>query len=319
MVWEGVPWMVDGADHSAEVGRLLAYVGTGGVEGVASPGDCKVVASAIPDGNVHVNSGGLICLNRFPGGGQQSYVLRNEGDAVVALDAQGSSGVRHDLVAVIVEDPQYVGQPAPPDVATGPYVRLAVYKNVGSEVRTLAEVDPDQSGYALARVKFDASDGTITNADITDLRALANPHSTRRIYVADIAPMYALNTPNYITWPGAIEVVPIPEWATKAILIVNIPSTVIIGGAGGVTGDLRACIGYDLLGPELSYDYDTGPGAVERDFQTVFAEFEVPEHFRGTNQGIYVSGRRSSGAGYMTSWQWGLNVLFDLTFSEETV
>lgn len=215
MVWEGVPWAVDGGEHSAEVGRVLAYAATGGNEGVVAAGDCKVVASNIPDGNVHINSGGIVALNRFPGGGQQSYILRNVGDDVIALDPQGSGGGRYDLVAVIVEDPQYVGQPAPVSVPDGPYLRTVIYKDVDATVATLAEVDPDQTGLVLARVHFDASDGTITNADITDLRSLAMPKSESRQYVFRYeGAIVSLGTVDQVFPPGAEWDVPIPVWAT---------------------------------------------------------------------------------------------------------
>src|SRR5512139_2547798 len=178
MSWEGVPWMIGGgAEHPEEVGRLLAYAAAGAGEGVVGPTDCKVVPSGVPDGNIHIQPGAVAVLNRFTGGGQQAYLVRNVGDEVKAMTPQGSSGVRYDLVCVIVEDPQYPGQPAPASIPDGPYARTVIYEDVPAATKSLAEVDPDQAGYALARVKFDASDGTVNAADITDLRELVAPRT----------------------------------------------------------------------------------------------------------------------------------------------
>src|ERR1044072_3838769 len=232
MTLEGVPWMVNAAEHSAEVVRLMAYAATGAGEGVIGPLDCKVVASSIPNGQVHINSGGIVALNRFPGGGQQSYIIRNVGDEVVALDPQGSSGVRYDLVAVIVEDPEYAGQPAPADPATGPYVRTAVYKNVGPTASTLAEVDPDQPGYVLARVKFDASDGTVNPSDITDLREMVNPRSQSFTQTRQNTVIRTLTQTPQLFPPEAEWDLDIPTWATSAV--VKMFHTGIPIGAGGV-------------------------------------------------------------------------------------
>lgn len=246
MVWEGVPWMVDQAEHSAEVGRLVAYAAVGRGEGVIAPADCKVTASAIPDGNIHIAPGGVGVLNRAEGGASQAYVLRNVGDEVAAMTPQGASGVRYDLVCVVVEDPQYAGQPDPVSVADGPYLRTKIYEDVASTVRTLAEVDADQTGIALARVKFDASDGTVNAADITDLRQLVNPSTqTERILINNAA---ATTVPSSYTVlpPGSSTDVRVPEWATHVQLKADwagIRCTDTGSGAGAASGGAQVALG----------------------------------------------------------------------------
>lgn len=315
MTWEGVPWMVDGADHSAEVGRLLAYAATGGNEGVVATGDCKVVASNIPDGNVHINSGGIVALNRFPGGGQQSYILRNVGDEVKALDPQGSGGVRYDLVAVIVEDPQYVGQPDPVDEATGPYLRTVVYKNVGVDVKTLAEVDPDQTGLALARVKFDASDGTITTGDITDLRRLAMPKSSRKAYPLAPPLNQDLTSVAYVNWPNVEASVEVPVWANTCTVLVNLSSVVKFDPE--VVGFLRTRFGTQF-GTPAGYDIDgSGGGSTgQRMSFAVVGTFVVPPEVRGTIVGIGLQGNRdATSGGKLSTWD-GPMMLVDVSFEQ---
>lgn len=314
MVWEGVPWMVDGADHSAEVGRTLAYAATGGNEGVVSASDCKVVASNIPDGNVHVQSGAVVALNRFPGGGQQTYILRNVGDDVKALDPQGSGGARYDLVAIIIEDPQYSGQPEPVSEDDGPYARTVIYKNVGSTAETLAEVDPDQTGLVLARVRFNASDGTITNEEITDLRHLAMPKTTRKVIPAETTQSINLTSAGYTEWPPTDVTVQIPTWATGAVITASLSS--LAHFAPEVGGYLRLKLG-DATDAPFGYGLDNVAGA-ERTSMTISGDFEITPELQGTTQPLIIEGYRAFGAGYISTHDAPI-ILFDITFVEEAV
>lgn len=220
MTWEGVPWFVDGGEHGPEVARVLAYAAMGGREGVVGATDLKVIASAIPDGNVHIAPGAAGVLNRFGGGSSQGYIVRNVGDEVEALTPQGSSGVRYDLVALVVQDPQYSGQPAPASVPDGPYVVTKVYPDVPSTTTTLAEVAPDQTGLALARVKFDVSDGTITTDDIFDLRHLLFSRSqTVEKIVSITSGTNNVSTSGLAVFPpGASWNTEVPPWATHVNL-----------------------------------------------------------------------------------------------------
>lgn len=297
MTFEGVPWMVEGADHSAEVGRLLAYLAAGGGEGVVAPGDCRVVSSAIPDGKVVVLAGGVAMLNRFPGGGQQSYLARNEGSVEVVLAPQGSGGVRYDLVCVVVEDPQYPGEPAPVDLLNGPYVRMHVYQNVPVTTVSISQVDPNQTGYALARVKFDASDGTVNMVDITDLRELVSPR--REEFLAVVNGIGAQQTP--LPAPGvglgstvaapanAVSQVKIPKWATHMIVECDwagIQALDTGAGNGGATGFVRVWLPNMGIGTEyVEWSVDS-VGAARLQTVTAFcgATLQIVEAFRGTTQ-----------------------------------
>lgn len=312
MVWEGVPWFVAEADHSAEVARLLASAATGGREGIVAPGDCKVQASAIPDGNVRVQSGGVVLNNRFGGGGQQSYVARNVGESVVALVPQGSSGVRYDLVAVIVEDPQYAGQPEPADVATGPYVRTVVYQNVPATTRSLFEVDADQTGLALALVKFDASDGTILNGDITDLRVLVNPRSERDLAIITPPSSQHLESADLIWWPQVEQEVLVPVWSNFVTIVVHLSQFALV--PPNTDGDLRVRLG-NIEAGGAPYDYDLTGG--ERTSIIIGAKIAVPQAMRGTLQKVRVYGRRlvfPGHTGFLASS--GGNMVFDTFFTE---
>lgn len=220
MVWEGVPWFVNLAEHGPEVARTLAYAAAGGREGVIGAEDLKVTASAIPDGNVHVSPGAAAVLNAAAADGAQGYIARNVGDEVKGLDPQGSSGVRYDLVALVVQDPQYAGQPAPVSVADGPYVITKVYKNVASTTQYLYEVDPNQTGLALALVKFNASDGTVTDSEITDLRRtlFSRQHTDEKIVSITTGQTDVSTSGLAVFPPGSSWEINVPPWATHVNL-----------------------------------------------------------------------------------------------------
>lgn len=289
MAWEGVPWMVAGGNHSAEVGRLLAYAATGSGEGVIGPTDCKVVASAIPDGNIHIQPGAVAMLNRFPGGSSQAYLARNVGDEVKALTPQGSSGVRYDLVALIVEDPQYPGQPAPASVPNGPYVKTVVYEDVPAATISLAEVDPGQTGYALALVKFDASDGTVNQADITDLRDLliVRQQTIERMQQHNAT----TNTPAAAALhpPTATYEITIPKWAAK-VQLKAIWSGIqgVDTGTGAGSAIIYGSVRLGVLASNLTQAALDAQAATKTQTTTILAadEIAIPENMRGTKQNL---------------------------------
>lgn len=320
MSWEGVPWMVAGGFHSAEVGRLLAYAATGGGEGVVSPGDCKVTASAIPDGNIHIAPGGVGVLNRFPGGAAQAYLVRNVGDEVEALTPQGSSGVRYDLVAMIVEDPQYAGQPAPPSVPDGPYVRTAIYTNVPAGTTKLSEVDPDQTGYALARVKFDASDGTVSAADITDLRRVLAPRVKVEKKILNVGAGATTLGADAVIPPGAAWSIDIPEWATDVLLEANwsgLRATDTGADGGTASGNGRVTLGSIATANSLWSENAVGPGKTTRVGHMAADDKPVPSGLRGTSQTLEARMSKTAGSGMNVKSDSGSTVVVTATFYEK--
>lgn len=320
MALEGVPWMVNLAEHSAEVGRLLAFAATGGGEGVASPGDFKVIASAIPDGNIHVAPGAAVALNRGEGGASQSYLIRNVSDTVAAMTPQPAGGPRYDLVCVIVEDPQYAGMPDPPDVQDGPYVRIEVYENVDAATRYLSEVDADQTGYAIARVKFDASDGTVTNADITDLRELVQPRRKEVVLAVNAAGTTNLTNADAVNPPEATSSQLVPAWATHVLLEAHW-SGVRMDDTGAGTGNVVVA-GRVVLGAIATQGVIArmdASGASQPVTTTYFAaeELAVAEGLRGTFQNLQAQQKYISKAGANLYTDQYSAVLLKATFIEK--
>lgn len=321
MTLEGVPWMIgSGAEHSAEVGRLLAYAAVGGGEGVIGPGDFKVTASVAPNGNVNIAAGGLAALNQFANGGQQAYLLRNDASIVQVMTPQGAGGPRYDLVCVIVEDPEYAGQPAPPDIATGPYCRVVVYENVASTVKTLAEVDSGQTGLALARVAFGASDGTVLAGDITDLRQMVQ--ARRKEITKVISPGGATALPGaYGTAPvGATWNVDIPKWATRAVLKGTwggVLFTDTATGAGFATGAVRVQLGA-INGDQTAFQADAS-GSNKPVTQTIMAASDVaiPSGVRGTTVAFTAQMLKNGGTGMTAQCNANTTFIGEIVFYED--
>lgn len=321
MTWEGVPWFVDGGEHGPEVARTLAYAAMNGHEGVIGVDDCKVTASAIPDGNIHIAPGAIAALNRFGGGDGQGYILRNVGDEAKAMTPQGSSGERWDLVAAIVQDPQYAGQPAPPSVPDGPYVVTAVYEDVPSTTRTLAEVDPDQTGVALALVKFNASDGTVNDSEITDLRQmlLARSKTVTKMISLDGSPVN-LGSSLQVFPTGASWTIDVPEWANRVSLSVTMSGVNCLdGGADGGTaqGKVQVELGTITTDQGRWQANAVGPGRqTTMTIQAAEGDLAVPEGIRGTSQTLRVRATHDGGSGMSVRERDGLTAIVNAIFEE---
>ncbi len=325
MSWDGVPWFVDGADHGPEVARILAYAAAGSSEGVIGAEDCKVIASAIPDGNIHIQPGGFAALNRFSGGNSQGYIGWNDGDEVEALTPQGAGGERWDLIAVIVQDPQYPGQPAPPSVPNGPYVVTAVYEDVPSTTRSLAEVDADQTGIALALVHFSASDGTVTNSDITDLRqALFSRSKTEKRMLTVDTTITNMSTSGMAVFPPASTwEIPIPFWATKVSLSATVSGVDALddGPDGGTaTGLIQVELESLITDAGRWRANATGPGKrTTITMQAAEGLIDVPEGLRGTIGTFRVRAEKTGGSGMTMRSADGTTVVAEATFTEDVI
>jgi hypothetical protein len=172
MTWDNSPWAVEGAQTSADVGRLMAWHATGGFAGVARPTDLLVKATDVPGGTVRVMPGAcsipVMALGKF----LQSYVGVNPTEDTISIPASGSGGTVSHLIVARVENP-ITGEPwqPPADPVTGQYIFTRRYTTgVTTSTTHVAQVDPSASAITLARVDVPANTGTITQAMITDLR-----------------------------------------------------------------------------------------------------------------------------------------------------
>lgn len=231
MGWDPNPWMVAGARHSAEVCRMLAYMATEGREGIIAPGHLKVVQRAVPSGGVRILTGGCGILARWTTFQLYAGRMTSEDDTAIAATAPGVT--RSDLVIARVEDPADAagGWPVPADPLLGPYIFTRVLQGVPATTKRLSDVQPTQSGIALARIDIPAATATITDAMIKPLAPLiggtefdsdssnATPFIAEAHFSNAKAPSVAStllgNENAYKDWPtDASWTVPVPSWAT---------------------------------------------------------------------------------------------------------
>lgn len=230
MAVDRVSWMIGGPDkdtpgpkHSAEIVRQAFHDSTGGAEGVSTITALRVAALAVPGAAVRVLPGGGIVLNRYQGGGGQSYGVRNNTETEVSITATGSGGGRTDLVVIRVLDPQYEGQP-PVNWDDFDYTRLEVIEGVPAATETFKELNLNYPAVELAKVTLPKSTATITAAMIEPLRALAQPkhHEVIRARPTVTAETETLTMTRdrgeYFPNAGALQRIKIPAWATRAII-----------------------------------------------------------------------------------------------------
>jgi len=311
---DGVPWAVGGgAEIQVEALRLLSYVAIGGQEGVLGGTDFKVKSSD-PDGpGVVVSKGAAGTLNYGAGadGGQQAYLARQAADSdPIAIAPTGSGGGRTDLVALVIEDPQYAGQPAPASVKNGPYAKLVVYQGVAANVWKLSHVDPGQTGIALARIAIPAVTATITDAMITDLRV---PMSARTSPFAQV-----INTPTGRAMPQGVygdwlfgPTVRIPPWANRVAMSATVSAATAAPDVS--SGGLSLVLG-SMATPTVAFSLP-GAGVYSASALQVGATLVVPPAMRGTDQQFVVVGNQQTGS-VPVSTDGYTSVRFDAFFSE---
>lgn len=226
MVWDHY-FVGHGAQHSAEIMRLLPYMIFGAQEGVFTRTDCEVRALATPGGAVQVMPGAAVIANRTPGYAMQMYLARLAAAETVTVTPTDSSGARSDLVVIRVEDPlPGTGWQLPADPATGRYIYTRVIEGVPATTTTATQLGTSDSMYALARIDIPASTATITQDMIVPLRAVSNPLTgvggtfEKQWTGTAVGPTTAqrLRTADttFRAFPSsAVWQVPIPPWATE--------------------------------------------------------------------------------------------------------
>lgn len=305
---DSTPWFVGGgAQHSPEVARLLAYASTSGAEGVVEPASLRVSAQSTPNGTVAVRPGAALILNRYAGGGQQTYVLRNATSTSVTIPATGSGGGRTDAIIARVLDPQYEGS-APSDPVTFQYSRLERIGSVPGNLTRVEQLGLSYPAVLLAKVTIPASTGTITNGMITDLREVAIPRRQRLLFA------YALTSSDGVqtlysgdeqgqAFPQdrAEWRVDVPSWATRVNIAAMWGGVKFDPQPGGNWGDAWVRVGAlsDSDGfntQSTRWDTSDRMSGVFREPWHVAASRWVPAGLRGKNIPVYLRAKSVQGA-----------------------
>lgn len=316
-----VPWFIQApAEHSAEVARTLAYQAIGGKEGLARVGDLTVQALAVPGGAVQVLPGAAGILNRGSGGAGQAYVGRVGSAVTVPVAPTGSGAGRSDLVVFRVKDPQYGGG-APASAVAGPYIFVEIVSGVPAETKRLQAVPGREadSAVTLARIDLPPSTGTVTNAMITNLAAVANPRRQRAMITKFPTGVRTIGSGSYGPWPLTADerpVVDVPEWATVVRISCIIMGAKFTAGSVETVAGIRTGFGTTTPGQNTILIEDAGSSA-GRHLYAVVGTHQIPASLRGTQQLINVQAQMTSPAG---SGQWTADyqtsVLIDYEFSE---
>lgn len=330
MAIDSTPWFVGGgAQHSPEVARLLAYAATSGAEGVVEPASLAVKAQSTPNGTVSVRPGAALILNRYAGGGQQTYVLRNSSSTSIAIPATGSGGGRTDAIIARVLDPQYEGA-APADPVTFQYARIERIGSVPYGLEDISELNLGYPAILLAKITLYANEGTIQQSMIKDMRKVAMPRrqTELRTHAMVSAESAVLSNKTAYpdqgqTWPVSTETawgeIPIPKWATR-MKIVMMWSGITVP-PGDARGQLWVQVGAtsnpnNVKTQAVSYNGTNSPN-YNRQTAIVADERYIPAALRGTSQKFYPRGNavEAPAAAY---WRLdgGSNLVLQIEFME---
>ena len=308
MAFFPAPILTNGAYHPAQQFRMLVRDLSNGAEGITQGDDLKVTQRSTPGGGVTLGDGSGVIRGRdnvFQG----SYSVCNIGSVNVDIAPTGATP-RSDMVIVRVEDPEY-------GYSRNPETDNIVFPQVISNVSSSATTIPDgRTGIPLARIDIPASTATITNAMITDLRRVANPRRSR--YVATQSPaslstaIGASTSYSYFSTAAGWNV-SIPDWATKAIVKVDVSP--IRYDTGPFWGYLSATFGSSLTVQPTTLD-DNQSG-VRRIAGIIADTLTIPSSYRGTSQLLRVrAAAAATGQTGRISIDTGTTLVADVQFEE---
>lgn len=328
MALEMDSWAVTGAQSSARIARLQLQSGTASGNGVVDSDHLRVLPLEVPGTSVRITSGGATILGReleFQG----SYFAFNVGDAEVPISPTGSGGGRSDLVVLRVEDPNIDGTPWGHDVTQDPVYYFRVLEGVDPTATT---APAGTTAVALARIDLPANTATVTADMITDVRALANPKTSRVLRVQRGGTQTGgewdeagnIVDPDFERWPQHDWSVTIPEWATQAQILANWDNVFYKApdGTGG-TWDARGTLWVGLVGSETITTtpsaYNFNPMSTTNGYRCSTAnrdQIPIPEALRGETVQVrmYVSGTPGQ-SGRLVADEYA-NFSVDLQFNE---
>lgn len=299
-------WAIDGTQVPASMARRETYRDTKGATGVTLAGDLKVTALPTPGGAVRIMPGSGVMLNRYPGGGGQSYGVANDAAVDLTVPATGSGSGATTYVIVRVDDPEFGGQsPAVP-----PYPILV------SSIDALT-----YPFLPLAMIVQPISTATITQAMITDLRVLPSPRRERltRVFVPAADTPITVTAANGQKWPYTTGwSVLIPDWASKVIASGSVAG--VRSDAGDSYGRTWVQIGEigttGAIGT-VQVQFDSSTSALQgRDVFMSAAELSVPASIRGTTVNVSYRGMKVGGNMNARADQYSV-LIVDLEFVEE--
>lgn len=306
MPWDSVPWAVRNGTTSPELGRLLAHVAFNGNAGIVGAADLKVSQLATPGAAVLVAPGACAIPCRAAGQAYQAYAGRMATQDQADVTAVGAGGSRSDMVVARVEDPTLSGEPwqTPIDIPNGPYIFTRVLANVGAAAVASHKAATDylaaqgMSAIPLAGITRAASATTVLQANLVDLRRIANARRDRQMFTVNPGAVANLTSATYGNWFGSWQV-EIPVWAVRAVVAVNIGGVRLdrtsTSASGTANGAVRVQLG-TLLTQAAAYDFETTPSnAVGRYTVAAGDTLAIPAGDRGQVRTLTIQGNKAGG------------------------
>lgn len=270
MSWTQGLWAVDGNTLDASIWRQQLYASSRKQSGIMSPTDLKVTAFSTPGAGVNVAGGSCVIAGQELAGGQQgSYYGFNNGTDTVSVAATGGTG-RSDLIIARVEDPTFAGSPWTWNPATDQLIYSRDISGVSGGTTT---VPAGTTGIPLARIDIPASTSAITNAMITDLRAMADPVRETDLYVLTPTSSDSMNmsTDSKVTmrnWGPAFPSVYIPPWAVMMRVMFMVAASSVGGSSNGAAVVMQLKVGPSITS-QIGGMGDPAVGNVLTGFQSV--------------------------------------------------
>ena len=332
---------IDGTVNPGAILRRNTQRDAGTGSGVLRPGDLKIAQLDTPGAGVKIAAGDALVQSRAPGAERETYGVPLStsqnylGDAGTGIPGTGSSvpsGGRRDMVFLELLDPGLPTSYTPEvDWPEGQSVKLSIVQNVGDSALRIEDVPAlaNVTGYALALITYPASTATVTNAMITDLRALAHPRSERVLRSVDLTEDKFLTStavyPDGQVFPtelsGGEALIKIPEFATHVRVVATWASVRFPAGTNAL-GNFWVQISSNadpdkIVTPLGSFDAP-GVGNQFRESWVKGATVAIPVSKRGKTHNVYPKARLNNALPvgerpYMNSQS---SMILDLEFFE---
>ena len=336
MTFSNTAWAIDGALLGSSLARRAEYAAVGGAQGVVQKNDLKVTELAVPGVGILIEAGVGLVNNDYQTNPNETYVVSNPSTHTIPSGEMPAANpsAKSYIVAVVVGDPDFsqtghpwMGSDDPPvgEEQSFNYVRPTLIEVANSPVKKL---DVDYPALVLARIDIPASTTTITDSMITDLRQLARPRQSQEAFVSpggtwtNGSPRYIPAGSSFADW-GPQEYLPqvaVPEWATRAILMVSVNGVRFADTSVNVRGRVRAQLG-SVTGPQTIFDFENdGSSNVRRTNLMCAGEYDV-SGVAGTTVNLKVEGFQDSPSSPTNNQklrlQNGSQMVFDVRFFEE--
>lgn len=298
MTFQAVSFVND-LDYGAEDVRHLSYLASMGQTGTATADSLRVTATATPSTSVIVNAGVATIRGTSL---VSSYVVTNDQAVTLPVPANNGSGVLRRTVIYSVRDPQMAGMP-----------QLSGPNDTAGDLQVVTSLPTDRPYIILADINFPANTGTVTNAMITDRRAMALTRSVTRSFIHYPSYTNPIGT-TYEQIAGAAPTFYCPPGMTHANIIV-----VAEGVEQVKAGYVRMMCTPTLNGMRANLSQEvavTRSGPIQRHSFTAMGAFKLPAGVAGTNVTIGLRGYVAAGQAGMLETDPESCMLFQVEFFE---